>query len=260
MRIVIKIGTSTLAHPSGHLNIRRVEQLCKVISDIKNAGHETILVSSGAIGMGVGKLGLQQRPKDIPTKQAAAAVGQCELMYIYDKLFAEYHHTVAQLLITGEDVANETRHQNFSNTINRLLELGALPIINENDTVATDEIVIGDNDTLAAIVAQSVNADLLVLLSDIDGLYTADPRKDKAARLIPLVSKIDESILSLAGGSGSSLGTGGMATKLQAAKICMSCGCDMIITNGDRPEDLYDIADGKTVGTLFSEKCLCKPC
>ena len=256
MRIVIKIGTSTLAHPSGHLNIRRVEQLCKVISDIKNAGHETILVSSGAIGMGVGKLGLQQRPKDIPTKQAAAAVGQCELMYIYDKLFAEYHHTVAQLLITGEDVANETRHQNFSNTINRLLELGALPIINENDTVATDEIVIGDNDTLAAIVAESVKADLLVLLSDINGLYTADPRKDPDAKLIPLVEKIDESILSLAGGSGSNLGTGGMATKLQAAKICMSCGCDMIITNGDRPEDLYDIADGKSVGTLFSEKRL----
>lgn len=256
MRIVIKIGTSTLAHPSGHLNIRRVEQLCKVISDIKNAGHETILVSSGAIGMGVGKLGLQQRPKDIPSKQAAAAVGQCELMYIYDKLFAEYHHTVAQLLITGEDVANENRHQNFSNTINRLLELGALPIINENDTVATDEIVIGDNDTLAAIVAESVGADLLVLLSDINGLYTADPRKDPEAKLIPVVTKIDDSILSLAGGSGSDLGTGGMATKLQAARICLGCGCDMIITNGDRPEDLYDIADGKSVGTLFSEKCL----
>ena len=256
MRIVIKIGTSTLAHSSGHLNIRRVEQLCKILSDIKNAGHETILVSSGAIGMGVGKLGLQQRPKDIPTKQAAAAIGQCELMYTYDKLFAEYHHTVAQLLITGEDVANETRHQNFSNTINRLLELGALPIINENDTVATDEIVIGDNDTLAAIVAQSVKADLLVLLSDIDGLYTADPRKDSAAKLIPLVGEISDEILALAGGSSSDLGTGGMATKLQAAKICLSCGCDMIITNGERPEDLYEIMDGKSVGTLFSEKCL----
>ena len=256
MRIVIKIGTSTLAHSSGHLNIRRVEQLCKILSDIKNAGHETILVSSGAIGMGVGKLGLRERPKDIPTKQAAAAIGQCELMYTYDKLFAEYHHTVAQLLITGEDVANETRHQNFSNTINRLLELGALPIINENDTVATDEIVIGDNDTLAAIVAQSVKADLLVLLSDIDGLYTADPRKDSAAKLIPLVGEISDEILALAGGSGSDLGTGGMATKLQAAKICLSCGCDMIITNGERPEDLYEIMDGKSVGTLFSEKCL----
>ena len=170
MRIVIKIGTSTLAHATGHLNIRRVEQLCKVISDIKNSGHEVILVSSGAIGMGVGKLGLRQRPTDIPTKQAAAAVGQCELMYTYDKLFGEFHHTVAQLLITGDDVANETRHNNFSNTLNRLLELGALPIINENDTVSTKEIVIGDNDTLAAIVAESVKADLLVLLSDINGL------------------------------------------------------------------------------------------
>ena len=157
MRIVIKIGTSTLAHPTGHLNIRRVEQLCKIMSDIKNAGHELILVSSGAIGMGVGKLGLRERPKDIPAKQAAAAVGQCELMYTYDKLFSEYHHTVAQLLLTGDDTGPTIPGScNFTNTLNRLLELGALPIINENDTVATEEIVIGDNDTLAAIVARSV--------------------------------------------------------------------------------------------------------
>ena len=256
MRIVVKVGTSTLAHPSGHLNIRRVENLCKIISDIKNAGHEIILVSSGAIGMGVGKLNLQQRPTDIPGKQAAAAVGQCELMYTYDKLFGEFHHTVAQLLITREDVVSQKRHDNFRNTINRLLELSALPIINENDTVAIDEIVIGDNDTLAAIVSESVKADLLVLMSDINGLYTADPRKDPNAQLIPRVERIDDSILALAGGSGSSLGTGGMTTKLQAAKICLDCGCDMIITNGSRPEDLYDIADGKSVGTLFSEKCL----
>ena len=168
MRIVVKIGTSTLTHATGHLNIRRVEELCKTLSDIKNAGHEVIMVSSGAVGMGVGKLGLQQRPRDIPTKQAAAAVGQCELMYVYDKLFSEYHHTVAQLLITGDDTQNETRHQNFTTTLNRLLELGALPIINENDTVATEELGIGDNDTLAAIVASSVSADLLILLSDID--------------------------------------------------------------------------------------------
>ena len=226
MRVVVKIGTSTLAHATGHLNIRRVASLCRVISDIKNAGHEVILVSSGAIGMGVGKLGLRQRPKDIPTKQAAAAVGQCELMYIYDKLFSEYHHTVAQLLITGEDVASEKRHQNFSNTLNRLLELGALPIINENDTVATEEIVIGDNDTLAAIVAKSVNARLLVLLSDIDGLYTADPRKEPDAALIPTVAVLDDSIRALAGVSGSEQGTGGMITKLQAAEICMGCGCN----------------------------------
>lgn len=256
MRIAVKIGTSTLAHATGHLNIRRVEELCRVISDIKNAGHEIILVSSGAIGMGVGKLGLRQRPTDIPSKQAAAAVGQCELMYTYDKLFSEYHHTVAQLLITGDDVANEKRHRNFSNTLNRLLELGALPIINENDTVATEEIVIGDNDTLAAIVAQSVQADLLVLLSDIDGLYTADPHTHPDARLIPRVSKIDGEILSLAGVSGSNLGTGGMVTKLQAAKICLSCGCEMVITNGNRPTVLYDIVDGKQVGTTFSEKSL----
>ena len=251
MRIVIKIGTSTLAHATGHLNIRRVEGLCKVISDIKNSGHEVILVSSGAIGMGVGKLGLRSRPTDIPTKQAAAAVGQCELMYTYDKLFGEYHHAVAQLLITGDDVENEKRHSNFSNTLNRLLELGALPILNENDTVSTDEIVIGDNDTLAAIVAQSVKADLLVLLSDIDGLYTADPHSDPTAKLIPQITAIDDQILALAGGSGTNLGTGGMVTKLQAAKICLSCGCSMVITNGNRPENLYDILDGNQIGTMF---------
>ena len=254
MRIVVKIGTSTLAHATGHLNIRRVEELCKVISDIKNAGHEVIVVSSGAIGMGVGKLGLRERPKDIPTKQAAAAVGQCELMYTYDKLFSEYNHTVAQLLITGDDVDNEKRHSNFSNTLNRLLELDAIPIINENDTVATDEIVIGDNDTLAAIVAQSINADLLVLLSDIDGLYTTDPHKDPNAKLISVVTKLDETICALAGVSNSNQGTGGMVTKLQAARICMNCGCDMVIANGSTPANLYDILDGKQIGTTFTER------
>ena len=253
MRIVVKIGTSTLAHPTGHLNIRRVEELCKVMSDIKNSGHEVILVSSGAIGMGVGKLGLRQRPTDIPTKQAAAAVGQCELMYIYDKLFEEYHHTVAQLLITNDTMVMETRHRNFTNTLNRLLELGALPIINENDTVATEEIVIGDNDTLAARVAKSVGADLLILLSDIDGLYPADPRIDANAQLLHRVEKLDEQILNLAGAAGSSQGTGGMVTKLQAAKLCMECGCDMVIANGNRPANLYDILDGKAVGTRFTE-------
>lgn len=254
MRIVIKIGTSTLAHATGHLNIRRVEELCKIISDIKNSGHEVIVVSSGAIGMGVGKLGLLCRPADIPTKQAAAAVGQCELMYTYDKLFGEYNHTVAQLLITGDDVQNEDRHDNFSNTLNRLLELGALPIINENDTVSTKEIVIGDNDTLAAIVAESVRADKLILLSDIDGLYTADPHKDPRAKLISRITAIDENILALAGGSNGAQGTGGMVTKLQAAQICMKCGCEMVIANGVDPMNLYYILDGKAVGTTFSEK------
>ena len=254
MRIVVKIGTSTLTHSTGHLNIRRVEQLCKAISDIKNAGHEMILVSSGAIGMGVGKLGLRERPKDIPTKQAAAAVGQCELMYVYDKLFSEYHHTVAQLLITNDNMVNETRHRNFTNTLNRLLELKALPIINENDTVATDEIVIGDNDTLAAKVARTVNADLLILLSDIDGLYTADPRKNPDAVLLHRVTKIDDGIRELAGVSGTDQGTGGMVTKLFAAEICLECGCEMVIANGNDPENLYDIIQGKDVGTRFAEE------
>ena len=251
MRIVIKIGTSTLAHPTGHLNIRLVEQLCKVVSDIKNAGHEVILVSSGAIGMGVGKLGLLKRPTDIPTKQAAAAVGQCELMYTYDKLFSEYNHTVAQLLITGADIDNPTRHENFRNTLNRLLELKALPILNENDTVATEEIVIGDNDTLSAIVATSVCADKLILLSDIDGLYTADPHKDPNATLISRIDAITPEVLALGGGSAGNQGTGGMATKLHAAQICTAAGCDMIITNGKRPYDLYAILDGTAVGTTF---------
>ena len=254
MRIVVKLGTSTLAHATGHLNIRRVEEICKVISDIKNAGDEVIMVSSGAIGMGVGKLSLKSKPTDIPTKQAAAAVGQCELMYTYDKLFSEYNHTVAQLLMTGADLKNEERHQNFSNTLNRLLELGAIPIINENDTVATEEIVIGDNDTLAAIVAESVKADVLVLFSDIDGLYTADPHKCEDAKLISEVNVIDDSIMALAGGKGSALGTGGMVTKIEAAKICMACGCDMIITNGNDPQVLYHIIDGESVGTTFTEK------
>ena len=252
MRLVVKIGTSTLAHPTGHLNIRLVEELCKIISDIKNAGNDVTLVSSGAIGMGVGKLGLQKRPEDIPTKQAAAAVGQCELMYTYDKIFSEYNLTVAQILITGEDIADENRHANFKNTLSRLLELGVIPIINENDTVATEELGIGDNDTLAAIVAKSIGAEKLILLSDIDGLFTADPHKDKNAALISHIDKIDDSILALGGKSILGQGTGGMATKLEAAKICINSGCDMVIANGNRPANLYDILDGKTVGTTFS--------
>ncbi|MCI7020745.1 MAG: glutamate 5-kinase [Clostridiales bacterium] len=251
MRIVIKIGTSTLAYATGQLNIRRVEALCKTMSDIRNAGHELILVSSGAIGMGVGKLGLRERPQDIPGKQAAAAVGQCELMYIYDKLFSEYHHTVAQLLITAENLTNETRHLNFTNTLNRLLELGVVPVINENDTVATEEIVIGDNDTLAANVARSVGARLLILLSDIDGLYTADPHTNPDAALLPVVRRVDEEIKKLAGVSSTTQGTGGMVTKLRAAEICLGCGCEMVIANGNNPAALYDIVEGKPVGTRF---------
>lgn len=254
MRIVIKVGTSTLTHKTGRLNVRRVEELCKVISDIKNAGHEIVFVSSGAIGMGVGKLALSSRPDDIPTKQAAAAVGQCELMYTYDKLFGEYNHTVAQILITNTDIENEERHKNFKNTVNRLIELSSIPIVNENDTVATDEIEIGDNDTLGAITAVSVDADLLILLSDIDGLYTADPRTDKNAKLIEKVNSVDDNLYNLAGGKGSSLGTGGMVTKLNAAKICLNSKCDMVIANGNTPSLLYDIVDGKKIGTLFTVK------
>ena len=254
MRIVVKVGTSTLAHRTGHMNIRRIEALCKVLSDIKNAGHEVILVSSGAIGMGVGKLSLSKRPDDIPTKQAAAAVGQCELMYAYDRLFSEYNHTVGQLLVTGSDVEDAGRRRNFQNTLNRLLELGALPVINENDTIATDEIVIGDNDTLSAIVAVSVKADLLVLLSDIQGLYTADPRKYPDARLIEVVEEITPDIEALAGGNGTSLGTGGMVTKLRAARIAREAGIDMVIANGQSPDLVYDIIEGKAVGTRFIGK------
>ena len=254
MRIVIKVGTSTLAHKTGHINIRRVEALCRVLSDLKNSGHEVILVSSGAIGMGVGKLSLKERPTDIPTKQAAAAVGQCELMYTYDKLFQEYNHTVAQILLTGSDFRHDDRYQNFKNTIHRLLELEVLPVINENDTIATEEIKVGDNDTLSAMVAVSVNADILVLLSDIDGLYTADPRKDPDASLIPEVYELTDDILELGGDKGSSLGTGGMRTKLSAAQICTQEGCDMVIMNGESPTLLYDLFDGVSVGTRFFSK------
>lgn len=236
----------------GRLNIQRMERLCKVLSDLKNAGHEIILVSSGAIGMGVGKLSLSARPKDMPTKQAAAAIGQCELMYIYDKLFSEYNHIVAQLLITAPDLAEGgSRKAHFHNTLARLLELGALPVINENDTVSTDEIVIGDNDTLSAIVSATVSADLLILLSDIDGLYDCDPRRDPDAKLIETVPVIDARILSLAGDKGSELATGGMVTKLHAAQIATAAGCEMVIANGEKPEVLYDIVDGKRVGTRF---------
>ena len=255
MRIVVKVGTSTLAHQGGRLNIRRVELLCKVLSDLKNAGHQVILVTSGAIGMGVGKLGLPGRPSDMPGKQAAAAVGQCELMYTYDKLFSEYSHVVAQLLLTAEDIGHPRRSSHVHDTLERLLEMGVLPIINENDAVATDEIgiqtTIGENDSLSAIVARLVKADLLILLSDIAGLFTADPKKDPTATLIPVVEAITPEILSLAGGAGSQLGSGGMATKLRAAQIAMEAGIDMVIMNGETPEKLYDVVDGKAVGTRF---------
>ena len=240
MRVVVKVGTSTLAHKTGCLNIRLVETLCKTLADLQNAGHQIVLVSSGAIGMGVGKLQLGARPSDMATKQAAAAVGQCELMYTYDKLFTEYNHTVAQVLLTAADIEDKMRRHNVETTLQRLLQLGAIPVINENDTVSTAEIAevstLGDNDTLASIVAVSVEADLLVLLSDIEGLYTA---------------AITPDIEALAGGAGSGQGTGGMVTKLRAARRVTQQGIPMVIANGADPLCLYDIVEGKLVGTRF---------
>lgn len=256
MRVIVKIGTSTLTHSTGRLNYRLFERLCKVLSDVKNAGHEIIVVSSGAIALGRSKLQLNERPSDIPSKQAAAAVGQCELMYFYDKYFSEYRQSVAQLLVTAGDLNGGERLFNFGNTIERLLALDALPVINENDTVATAEISVSDNDTLSALVAVAVKADLLILLSDIDGLYSADPHKDGGAKLIPFVGEITPEIEKIAGGSLSGLGTGGMATKIHAASICMQAGTDMVIANGTRPEAVYDIMDGKDTGTRFSGKKL----
>ena len=251
MRIVVKVGTSTLAHSTGRLNIRHTEELVKVLSDLKNAGHEVILVSSGAIGMGVGKLSLSARPTDMSSKQACAAVGQCELMYTYDRLFSAYDHTVAQILLTGVDIEHASRRENIQNTLTRLLELGALPVLNENDTVSTDEIVIGDNDTLSAAVAATISADLLVLLSDIDGLYDRDPRRHADAHLISVVERVDDDLYTLAEDSSTGLGTGGMITKLRAAAIATAAGCEMVIANGSKPEVLYDIAEGRPVGTRF---------
>lgn len=253
MRIVVKIGTSTLAHAGGRLNIRHTEELVKTLSDLKNAGHELILVSSGAIGMGAGKLQIA-RPQDMPTKQAAASVGQCELMYTYDRLFAAYNHTVAQILVTREDFDRAPRLMNLENTIYRLLQLGAIPVINENDSVATEEIAVGDNDTMGALVAKYMQADLLVLLSDIEGLYTADPHTHPDAKLIDQVEEITPEIWALAGGSRSGLGTGGMATKLMAARIATGAGVDMVIANGANAAVLYDIMEGKAVGTRFVGK------
>lgn len=257
MRVVIKIGTSTITHSTGLLNIRRVESLCKTIADIKNAGHEMLLVSSGAIAMGVGKLRLAGRPDDIPGRQAAAAVGQCELMYTYDRMFAKYHHTVGQMLLTAEDIHDTVRRRHVDATLYRLLEFGAIPIINENDTVATAELeggVIGDNDTLSAEVAISAGADLLVLLTDIPGLFTGDPHKDENCKLIPHVYEITDDLLALAGGAGSGFATGGMQTKLRAAQMLQAHGIDMVITNGQNPECLYEVIAGRPLGTRFHFK------
>lgn len=249
-RVVVKVGTSTLTHKTGMLNIRRIENLVKVLSDLKNAGKEIVLVTSGAIGVGVGKLSLSKRPSDIPTKQACAAVGQSELMYVYDKLFSEYNHNAAQVLMTRDIVEIDERRKNVTNTLEKLLELSVIPIVNENDTVSTEEIEFGDNDTLSAIVGELVHADLLIILSDIDGLYDKNPDLE-GAKLIEEVNEISDEILALAGGRGSSLGTGGMITKLHAAEICFQNSIPMIIANGKNPFVIYELLDGAQRGTLF---------
>ena len=251
-RIVVKVGTSSLTYQTGKLNIRRIRKLGEVLSDLLNSGVQVALVSSGAIGVGTSKLGLSARPTDTPGRQAAATVGQCELMFMYDKVFSEFGHTVGQLLITRSDVENDERRENLINCFEKLFEYGAIPIINENDTIATEEIVIGDNDTLGALVAKLVNADLLILLSDIEGLYSADPRTEKNAKLIDKVYKITDEIKALASGKGTNLATGGMVTKIQAAEICMDAGIPMVIANGENPDNIYGIIEGKNIGTRFA--------
>lgn len=252
-RIVIKVGTSTLTYDGGGINIRRMEKLAKVISDIKNNKKEVILVTSGAIGVARGKMGFNERPKCTKDKQALAAIGQCELMNYYSRFFGEYNHNVAQVLLTKDVTTDPMRNENASNTFERLIELGVIPIVNENDVISTEQIEFGDNDTLSATVATVVKADLLIILSDIDGLYNSDPRVNPNASLIPLVEKIDESIEALAGGAGSNRGTGGMITKIHAAKEATAKGVDMLIANGSDPDVLYDILDGKEIGTLFAK-------
>ena len=261
-RIVVKVGTSTLTHEGGKLNFRSFDSIARVLSDIHNLGFEIILVSSGAIAVGAHKLRIEESPRELRLKQAAAAIGQCELMYLYDKFFSEYGKIVAQILLTGQDVDRPNVKQNLINTFNSLLELGVIPIVNENDSVGHEEIethkegktVFGDNDILSAVVAVLCDADKLILLSDIDGFYDSDPAKNPKARLIREVRAIDDKVRGGAGGAGSSRGTGGMLTKLQAAELAMENGIDMIITNGKNLDTLYDIASGKPVGTLFKRR------
>ena len=253
-RLVVKVGTSTLMYDTGKTNIRRMHKLVSVLSDIVNSGIEVALVTSGAIGVGVGKLGLKERPSDISGRQAAATVGQCELMFMYDKLFGEYGHTVGQLLITKSDVDSEERRKNLVNTFEKLFDYGAVPIVNENDSVAVDEIVYGDNDSLSAIVAKLINADALIILTDIDGLYDDNPNENEDAKLISQVDEITDELIAVAGGHGSRFSTGGMVTKLHAAQIAMDVGIDTIVMNGAAPESIYKALDGKQVGAFFTGK------
>ncbi|MCL1804605.1 MAG: glutamate 5-kinase [Clostridiales bacterium] len=258
-RIVVKVGSSTLMHETGNLNLARMELLVRQLVDLRNQGREVILVTSAAVGAGMGRLNVQEYPKEISSRQALAAVGQGILMHTYEKFFGEYGAAVAQILLTKDDVAHRRRYLNARNTLRRISEYGAVPIINENDTVAFDQVKVGDNDTLAAMVAGLVDADLLVLLSDIDGLYTQDPRKDPGAELIPVVEEITGEIEALAGGGGSKFASGGMATKIAAARIAVTQGIPMVLTNGSHRHCLQFLnvqegegEDGGTPGgTLF---------
>lgn len=253
-RIVIKVGSSSITYDNGMPNMRQMEKLCDIISDIKNSGRQVILVSSGAIAVGTGKLGLGRKAETIPEKQAAAAVGQVELMYMYDKLFANHHHQVGQILLTRDVFENEERCTHAINTMETILAFNTIPIVNENDTIAVEEIQIGDNDTLSALVASIVKADGLIILSDIDGLFEEDPHKNPNAKIIPYVNKIDDYIEGIAGGAGSNRGTGGMATKIAAAKICFEADCAMAIINSNNLEGIYSLTDGKSVGTIFEKE------
>ncbi len=254
---VIKVGTSTLTYENGKINYRRIESLCKVIADLQNSGEKIILVSSGAIGVGMGKAGLSVRPSETKKKQALAAIGQCELMFMYDKIFGEYNHSVAQLLLTRYAVETEQKRQNVINTLDELLDMNIIPIINENDTVAIDELEgnnFGDNDMLSAVLAALVGADRLVILTDIDGLYDDNPRTNPNAKKIDVVEEISDEILDMAAGSGSNRGTGGMITKLHAADYATQRGVECYVLNGSNPNVLYYIFDGMNVGTRFLAK------
>lgn len=250
-RVIVKVGTSTLTHESGLINIERMEKLVRSIADLSNKGYEVILVSSGAVGAGVGKLHKKKKPATLPEKQAVAAIGQVTLMHLYEKLFGEYNKIVGQVLLTKDDLANRKRNLNAKNTLSALLQLGAIPIINENDTVAVDEIKVGDNDRLAAHVASLIDGDILIILTDIDGLYTANPATDPDSRLVEKVERISADIEAYAGGAGSSLGTGGMATKIKAAKIGMAAGVFVVIGNGRHKSILQDVVRGDFIGTVF---------
>jgi glutamate 5-kinase len=250
-RIVVKVGTTTLTHSTGLLNLKRIDNLARQLADIHNQGIQVVLVTSGAIGAGMGKLGLKVRPKTMPEKQAAAAVGQGTLIHMYEKFFSEYGKTIAQILLTKEDIVDEARYFNARNTFSALLSQGVIPIVNENDAVVTDEISVGDNDTLSAMVTSLIEADLLIILSDIDGLYDSNPRINSDAKIIYNVKKITDEIKDFAEGAGSNLGTGGMATKIKAAEIVIAANASMIIAEGSQPNIINEILEGSEIGTLF---------